>query len=66
MVTLKQLIEEHPEWSDLPIAIYRNDGDLDYIGESGLVYPCKYYETDFDYEKYVKDKPCNVLVFAGN
>ena len=35
--TLKSLIEEHPEWADLPITVYCSDGLLDYLGASGTV-----------------------------
>ena len=35
--TLRKLLEEHPEWADLPIAIGREDGAPDYVGDSAWV-----------------------------
>lgn len=53
--TLRSLIEQHPEWADLPIVVYREDGSYDWVGHSGDVY------TDKD-----EDEDATVLVFAGN
>jgi hypothetical protein len=55
MQTLRKLITEHPEWSDLPIVVYRPDGTLWYIGANGLVYPSHDHEEKID-----------VLVFSPN
>lgn len=52
--TLKSLLEKHPEWANLPIVVSREDGNIDYIGASGLVFEL----TTDDNEK--------VLVFSGN
>lgn len=52
--TIKSLLEKHPDWADLPIAVCREDGNIDYIGVAGLVYE---FETD------EKEK---VLMFSGN
>jgi len=53
MKTLKQLYKEHPEWHDLPMAVYVADGSLDYIGAAGTV-----YESE--------DEEGKILVFAAN
>lgn len=36
--TLKQLLEEHPDWADLPIAVSDNWAELHYLDGDGLVY----------------------------
>ena len=51
--TLKTLIEEHPEWADLPIAVDRSDGSLDYVGASGTAYAAE-------------DDEGPVLIISGN
>lgn len=53
MTTLKELLEEHPEWADLPIAVYNPQGGYDYVGCSGDVY------SDDDGES-------SILVFSHN
>jgi hypothetical protein len=49
-MTLKQLIEQHPEWADLHIAVPGESDELDYVSEGvsehlpnwrGSVYPVK-------------------------
>lgn len=52
-MTLHKLLEEHPEWANIPIAIYENSGDLHYVGASGDV-----YEDE--------DENGKILVFSGN
>jgi hypothetical protein len=66
--TLETLLKKHPEWKKLPIVVYRPDGTIHYVGGSGTVYPSKDYRCskNKDYDKFVKDKPNNVLVFAPN
>lgn len=56
--TLRSLLEEHPEWADLPIVVYNPDGSCDWVGSSGTVYDGEI--TDVDGEEY------HVLTFAGN
>lgn len=51
--TLRELLDQHPEWADLPIAIYRPDGELDFIGGAGRVYKSE-------------DNEGSILVFAPN
>jgi hypothetical protein len=51
-MTLKQLLLDHPEWGDLEVVVYNDDG-YDYVGDSGTA--------------YVDDSVAPpVLVFAGN
>jgi hypothetical protein len=66
MITLRQLLERHPEWADLPIVVYTSSGHYDWVGCSGMVYEDKdYTEPHLDV-----DDPANaaipVLVFAPN
>ena len=56
--TLRSLLEEHPEWADLPIVVYQPDGSCDWVGFSGTVYPGT-IEDEVDGE-------VEVLTFAGN
>jgi hypothetical protein len=57
-VTLRQLLEQHPEWADLPMVIARGDGDVDWVGAAGMVYPGLCEESD--------TTTTTVLVFAPN
>ena len=60
MTTLREILEAHPEWADIPIAIYRADGTYDFLGGGGTVYlDDKYSEDD-------GTKHTEVIVFAGN
>lgn len=38
MKTLRDIVTEHPEWLDLPIAVLTRDGYYDYIEGAGNVY----------------------------
>jgi hypothetical protein len=54
-VTLRMLMEKHPEIADLPIVVYCEDGHYDWVGAAGAV--------------YVGDDPEDgekVLVFSSN
>lgn len=53
--TLNELLKIHPEYGDLPVAILREDGNLDYICGAALVYPSHDEEEKID-----------ILVFTGN
>jgi hypothetical protein len=37
-MTLKQLIEEHPDWLNYELVVYCPDGHYDYVGAAGDVY----------------------------
>lgn len=37
-MTLKELLDEHPEWGHLPIVVINEVGELFYVGASGTVY----------------------------
>ena len=58
-VTLATLLRDHPEWADLPLVIYSDDGEYHFVGASGSVY----VDNDEDNED---DENTPVLVFAGN
>lgn len=49
--TLNTLLKKYN--GDIPVAVYRSDGNLDFIGQSGTVF-------------LSKDDEGPVLVFAGN
>jgi hypothetical protein len=56
MRTLKDIIEQHPNWLDLPVAVFNHQsGEYDFIGGAALCY------VDKDY-----DVTTPVLVFAPN
>lgn len=64
IMTLRKLIEEHPEWADLPMAVYDSQsGALDYVGGSGSVYAnedCWIEDDDGD------SILVPTLIFSGN
>lgn len=56
-MTLRELLQAHPEWADLPIAVYDPENDLyHFLGASGTI-----YEATID-----DPEPVDVLVVAGN
>ena len=57
-MTLKELLDANPDWADLPIVVYREDGTYDYVGGAGSAY--RHKETTEDGESI------DVVVFAGN
>lgn len=58
--TLRTLIEQHPEWADLPLAASKSDGTVDYIGWAGSAYVV-------EHEDFIQDVGTDkVLVFAPN
>jgi len=59
VTTLRSLIEEHPEWADLPLVVYREDGEYDWVGCSGAVYDHNPADDGIEDAQHV-------LVFAGN
>ena len=61
-MTLRELIEQHPELADLPMVVYNgSSGEYDHVGGSASVYRHDSDEdSDYDGEKY------DVVVFAGN
>jgi hypothetical protein len=64
-MTLRELYDEHPEWRDLPMVVYRpDDGDIDWVGGTAFVYPCDTELEPADDQPF--PQPITVLVFAGN
>lgn len=58
-MTLKEMIEQNPEWADLDVVVYSPDGEYHYVGASGSVYVDDQDEGD--------DAPnIPVLVFSAN
>ena len=53
-MTLAELINQHPEYADLPITVMRTDGELDYVDAAA-----SYFVVETDDEG-------PVLVFAQN
>lgn len=37
-MTLADILREHPEWANFPIAVVRPDGAYDYVGAAATVY----------------------------
>lgn len=78
VTTLNDIIKKHPEYADLPVVIYREDGEYDWVGASGSVYDGKTCSIDYDKKKPIdgaceQGRDCetckyaiSVLVFAGN
>ena len=64
-MTPRQLLSQHPEWADLPMAVYRSDGGLDYVGAAGSVYESRDYGDAPDIEA-PGVKFDRVLVFSPN
>ena len=67
MKTLNQILEEHPEWGDIPVGIYTENafGGYEYVGGSGSVYVSEPTEEEFnDFEDDEYGGP--TLVFTGN
>lgn len=62
-MTLKEMIEQHPEWADLPVAVMSVCGDLDYIDCSGTAFVGEDFADDVEAIEGTGDP---VLVFAGN
>lgn len=56
-MTLREMIEQHPEWADLDVVLYTDSGDYEYVGASAGVY------VDVD----LAENPLGqVLVFSAN
>jgi hypothetical protein len=65
-ITLRQLLEQHPEWADLPLVALSPEGVYDWIGCSGLVYKGEdYSDPNLDVEDPA-NVSTDVLVFAPN
>ena len=60
VATLRTLLEEHPEWADLPLAVFNPDGNVDFIGWAGSVYTVEHE----DYARQVDSD--TIVVFAPN
>ena len=56
-MTLKEMIEQNPEWADLDVVLYTDSGDYEYVGAQAGVY------TDTD---HAETPPRSVLVFSAN
>jgi len=63
-MTLKEMIEQHPEWADLPIAVTNNVGDLHYIDGSGFAYLGEDWPDDV--VEAIEGEGDPVLVFSAN
>jgi len=37
-MTLREILDEHPEWADLDVAVVDNIGEIHYLGASGMIY----------------------------
>ena len=74
MDTLRTLLEKHPEYADLPVAVSNTStGELDYLDEAncgaGSVYIYGDDLSEEEIEDYVEElghDPIVTLVFSGN
>jgi hypothetical protein len=74
MVTLKILLERHPEWADLPLVVYCPDGHYDWVGEAhhpedggaGVVYTSETCADIDENDKGIPGTETMVLVFSAN
>jgi len=57
---LKELVEQHPDWLEYEMAVYRSDGNLDYVGASGMVF----VDDEFNDEGNLTGN--KVIIFSGN
>lgn len=65
--TLREILEAHPEWADLPIGIYQADGACHMLGELGSVYASDYTKEEIqDITEDTGEAPEEHLIFAGN
>lgn len=63
-MTIKELLTEHPEYLNLTMVVYRQDGAYEYVGEDASVYVGKEM-------KDIEGKDCEptgreLLVFSCN
>jgi len=58
-MTLRKIAEEHPDWLDYDVVVYREDGEYDYVGCSG-----NYFLADIADED--GSNPQTLVVFSGN
>jgi len=61
MLTIRELLATHPDWIDLPIAVYRPDGGYDFVGDAADAY----VHEDFSFGESDAGT-FSVLVFAPN
>jgi len=67
LTTLRDIITEHPEWMDYPIAVHSESGDwLDYIGCAGMVYLREQEKEDGEGEINEDGVPFPIVIFAPN
>lgn len=64
MITLRQLLEQHPEWVDVPLKVYseKNNG---VVGASLHVEPMVYYYKPELGEEHFGDKDVECLVVSS-
>lgn len=64
MKTLRQILAENPEWADLPVGIMDVVGNVDFVGDSGMVFMSE-HNDDPNASVDAKDS-YKILVFSGN
>lgn len=68
-MTLRDIVDQHPEWLDLEVGILREDGDIDFVGASGDVMLMPHNEDDtVDMDEELERHPntVDVVVFVPN
>ena len=63
-MTLRELVQEHPDWLDYEMVIYRSDGEYEYVGQSASVYDAPEWE-DVPNED-ARETGKTLIVFSGN
>lgn len=76
MTTLNTILKEHPEWGDLPVGIYTESGEIDFIdfadNTRGAVYDSEWWDDsivkseDYDENGEYTGEKFWILVFAPN
>lgn len=64
--TLRQLLEQHPEWGDLQLTLLNTVGELEYIGCNAFVYVGQDYSDPHMDVEDPRNVATDVLVFAPN
>lgn len=44
--TLNSIIKEHPEWGNLPLVVYKDDGSYSYVDVASTIYTAQDADND--------------------
>jgi hypothetical protein len=66
-MTLRELVDRHPDWLDFDIVVYRSDGQYDYVGDhSGVPNGAGSVYLDEEGSDPLRPEGPSLVVFAGN